>query len=142
MRRRIASLLIALAVFTPASLTLGALPAAAHTCGTPSAGIQQTGNTTLVHSGSMYCSGSDVTTEQIRVHAQICTYEFFGCRTWADVQAWPVKSKSGPGSLTDSHTRTNVATQHLYKTEVEAWAYYSGGGNDYWKVYSGEIWLP
>jgi hypothetical protein len=139
MRLRLARMALGLSLLTPAFLMLGALPAMAAECNTPTASITDYGGGDYYFSGNVYCGGASVTKIYIKVHPQRCSWELLGCKAWADVLSPATNTRYSPGQLSASKWGYGLACDVLYHTWTEAWAY-TGTSPNYTQVYYGSRW--
>lgn len=127
MHRHLASFVVSLALLTPISIggSLAVAPpvaAISQSCSV-NAYVAQSGATRLSGAGHIYCVGATVD-YQLHVHVQRCTFDFLGCKAWADAASWwdysasynpPINSFSGPW-----HAFTGI-TGNRYKVTVEGY---------------------
>jgi hypothetical protein len=124
-----------MAFLSPVSLIAAAQPSFAGTCSGTGATLTDYGGGHMTFGGSQHCDGSDVTSVDIKIHAQRCTVQLFGCKSWGDVGSWVWKVRTGPGTVSDSHTMYGLACGNLYHTWAEGEGYNSGG-----RFYYGSAW--
>jgi hypothetical protein len=99
MRRRLATLFLSLAILSPVSLVVAAQPTFAASCSGTQASLTDYGSGNMTFGGSQYCSGSDVTQVSIKIHAQRCSWEWYGCKSWVDIASWGATTKE-PRAIT------------------------------------------